>query len=386
MKAATSLLTYAALYFFIFAVMFTAGCAGTERTDLNISPVPSTTDVPAKTPYEPDEEEISQQPETIYGVAPVDWVNSELSREYFPRLVKAYKSMITEPDNERYVREEYPFQLFAAEPFEGGALLFAGYTIDQDYPDLYYMEGGELICQAVESEYFSLNYTVFKDHTISYGLTLADEVDFKQSVKTVGTFANGAADEYTSHDKGDYFKGYILIAEGQTWLTSIEFFDSEGRFVTDEKSYQIGWNQDCYHWKGKQTEVWNVQRYTPMNDITTYKYSLNRLMFRYGEAENEATEMHVFADNGAGIHYVWRSHNNLVNECGAKTSEKIDIMNLPPDAQIYWADIERDDGTDEGVADLLVKGDLQAPDKPGAYCLIVKADGYIHTLFVVVEK
>lgn len=280
--------------------------------------------------------------------------------------------------------EEFPFQLFAAEPFEEGALLFAGYTRDQDHPVLYYVEGDKLF-YTVGPEYFSLNYTVFKDHTVSYGITLADEGDFKQSVKTLGTFANGAAGEYISHDNGDHFKGYILIAEGQTWLTSIEFFDSEGRFVTDEKSYQIGWNQDCYHWKGKPTEVWNVQRYTPMNDITKYKYIVNRLMFRYGEAENEAAEMHAFASGGAGIQYVWRSHNNLVNQCYAATSETIMIDNLPPGAQIYWVDIERDDGTDEGVAELLVKGDLQTPDKPGAYCLIVKADGYFHTLFVVVE-
>ena len=97
--------------------------------------------------------------------------------------------------------------------------------------------------------------------------------------------------------------------------------------------------------------------------------------------------MNVFADNGgAGIHYVWHSHNNLANQCRMELSEKLDIVNLPPDAQAYWVDIEKDDGTDENIADLLVKGELKAPDKPGAYCLIVKADGFIHTLFVVVEK
>jgi hypothetical protein len=121
-------------------------------------------------------------PETIYGVQPLDLVNNELSKKYFPALVKAYKSALEDPDKESLGRTEYPFQLFAIEPFEGGALLLAGYTIDQDYPDLYYMEGENILSQVTGAEYFSLNYTVFINHTISYGLML-DSFDKPSSLK-----------------------------------------------------------------------------------------------------------------------------------------------------------------------------------------------------------
>lgn len=77
MKAATSLLLTAALCFFIFAVMLTAGCAnGAKRQDLNASPTAAMTKVPAAAPDAADEE-MPQQPETICGVAPVDWVDSD---------------------------------------------------------------------------------------------------------------------------------------------------------------------------------------------------------------------------------------------------------------------------------------------------------------------
>ena len=68
--------------------------------------------------------------------------------------------------------------------------------------------------------------------------------------------------------------------------------------------------------------------------------------------------MNAFVDDGeAGIRYVWCSHNNLANQCGMEPSEKLDIENLPPDAEVFWVDIEKDDGTDGNIADLLVKGE-----------------------------
>lgn len=381
MKAVRSLLMAAALCFFISAI-FIAGCAKTGRTELDSSPsLPSPTSR-ASALIESGTAELSQL-ETIYGVAPVDWVDSKLSREYFPRLVKAYKATISEPDNESYGMDGYPFQLFAAEPFEEGALLFAGYTIDQDFPELYYLEGDKLYC-AVGSEYFSLNYTVFRDHTISYGFTLDDAGSVNRSVKTVGSFANGETDESLSCSGNGYWHRYILVADGQTWLSSIDFFDSEGGFVTDENSNQIGWNQDSYHWVGKPNEVWNVQRYTQMRDDTEYQHGL---VLKYGGSWEYETEMHAFADDGgAGIQYVWRSHNNLVNQGFAVPAQEIFIKNLPSDAQIYWVDIERDDGKDESIGELMERGGLLTPDEAGVYCLLVKANGFIHTLFINVEE
>jgi hypothetical protein len=377
---------------FIFSAVLTVGC--TERTDqsgLNILPFPSGSATPAATssPHtseEPQNLADTSGLETIYGIVPADLVDSHLSKQYFSALVKHYKASIEEPDNTTYGLEGYPFQLFAIAPFENGALLLAGYTIDQDFPDLYYMEGEKVLFKVTEAEYFSLNYTVFKNHTISYGLTLA-EGESNRSVKTVGTFANGEVIERSSKPIGNYKRGYILIANGQTWLSSIKFFDQSGNFVTDETSDNIGWNESCYHWKDKPTEVWNVQRYTQMRNNTVDRNAVNALVLRLGGDENENNEMHAFTDDGsAGIQYVWRSHNNLNNGCAVKSTQKIEIDNLPPDAEVYWVDIERDDGTDENIADLLVRGDLQTPDKPGVYCLIVKADGMIHTLFVEVAQ
>ena len=319
--------------------------------------------------------------ETIYGVVPVDLVQNSLSEKYFPLLVKAYKASLSEPDKPANGVQEFPFQLFAIEPFENGALLLAGYTIDQGYSNLYYMEDDKIVSQASDAEYFSLNYTVYKNHTISYGYTI-DEGD-KLAVKTKGTFASGEVVERSALHIENFKRGYILIADGQTWLYSIQFFDKDNQLVTDEDSCELGWNQDCYHWIGKPTTVWNVQRYTQMLEIPVNQMDKYKPVIKYGDYEGE---MNAFAeDSDAGIRYVWRGHNNLWNEMQTAPTESLTIDNLPADAQIFWVNIEEDDGKDISDEDLLVKGDLQTPTVPGSYCLLVKADGLVYTRFVVVK-
>lgn len=319
--------------------------------------------------------------QTIYGVMPVDLVQNSLSEKYFPLLVKAYRESLSEPDKAQAGGEEYPFQLFAIEPFENGVLLLAGYTIDQGYSILYYMEEGKIISQASDSEYFSLNYTVYKNHTISYGYTI-DEGE-KLAVKTMGTFASGEVVERSSDVVENYKRGYILIADGQTWLSSIQFLDKDDRLVTDQNSNEIGWNQSSYHWMGKPTYVWNVQRYTQMLETPVYQMDKYKPVIRYEDYEGE---MNVFAeDSSAGIQYVWRGHNNLWNEMETGPAESLAIDNLPDDAEVYWVNIEEDDGGSLGGKELLVKGDLQTPKTPGAYCLLVKAEGLIYTRFVVIK-
>jgi len=385
MSSIRNILKTTTVYICIFISVIFFGCADEDTLHRsNISPALTENITPTAHINELFNQDKVKM-DSIYGVMPVDWVNNDISNEYFPLLVKAYKETISEPDNEHLGLNSFPFQLFAVEPFEKGVLLFAGYTIDQDYPDLYYMKDDRLLFYAVGSEYFSLNYTVFKEHTISYGLTLSDDINVNRSVKTVGAFANGEIVEQISNENKNNLHGYILVAQGQTWLSSIRFFDEKGNFITDEHSYQIGWNQCDYHWKGKPYEVWNVQRYTQMYDNAMSKYAENTLTYRHGEAEDETTPLHVFIDDGReGIQYVWRSHNNLVNQCEANPSQNIKIDNLPPDASIYWVNIEDDTGTDENINKILKEGSLQTPDKPGAYCLIIKSDKLIHTLFIEV--
>lgn len=319
-------------------------------------------------------------PETIYGIQPADLVNNELSKKFFSALVKAYKSTLKWPDNESFGRAEYPFSLFAIEPFEGGALLFAGYTADS-HPCLYYMEGNEVLAQITEAEYFSLNYTVFKNHTISYGIML-QSFNGPDSVKVIGSFANGEVVERGSANQ----RGYILVASGQTWLSSIKFFDKYGNITEDERSGEIGWNQRYYHWKGKRTEIWNVQRYTQLLEKPKHEYNNNNnLMIRFSNNDSEH-EMNFFVDDPqAGWQYLWRGHNNLWNQCSGKNLE-ISVNNLPENAQIYWVDIEKDDGSGNNISGLLVKGSLQPPKDPGSYCLIIRTGNLLYTMFVVVEQ
>jgi hypothetical protein len=95
--------------------------------------------------------------------------------------------------------------------------------------------------------------------------------------------------------------------------------------------------------------------------------------------------MNFFVDDPqAGWQYLWRGNNNLWNGFQGKKPE-ISIDNLPVNAEIYWVDIEKDDGSGNDISDLIVKGNLQPPKDPGSYCLIIKTGGFLYTTFVVVE-
>lgn len=339
--------------------------------------------------------------EFIAGGVPIDIADNETSRAYLPYLVKEAKRI--QPDLEGS-SSPYPFKLFAAVPFQGGALMLAGTAISEDYPMLYYMVGEKVVAINYGAEYFSSNYTVFQGVTIAYGRMVGvyTKNPYVYATGVKATFAGGQevkAQSFVPDTLPDTQGGYILVADGETWLTGLEFYRPDGTLLTDmTHTDEYGWDQDSWLYRGTAAEIFNLQHLTQFST-----WDEQPIAYTVITDGGISAPLNAFFDDGMDISYLWRNNNILHHMRGSAPSvpltvasypdiiteldypERTDGVPLPNSAEVYWFDLSNEDGTQKDFDALLKPGKLVTPDEDGLYLLVIRDNGWWYDQVIYVE-
>ena len=372
-------------------VLLLAGCAtglgSAQQSGTEIVTPPPTTEI-----------------ESIAGTAPIDLADNDISHAFLPYLVLEAKRIYPDLEITNPGPYQEPYKVFAAVPFKDGALLLAGTAVSQDYPVLYYMVGENVVAVNDDAEYFSSNYTVFQGCTIAYGRMLGEYTTnpFIYATGVKATFANGqetSVQSFVPDTLPDTAGGYILVADGETWLSSLDFYNSDGTLLTDmTHTVEFGWNKESWLYRSTDAEIFNLQHLTQFSTVDLQPAEAYAAIPDNGAS----AQMIAFYDDGMDISYLWRNNNILhqMMQCAAGSalrvasypplaewkdvSERSDGTPLPTDAQISWFDLSNEVGTVKDYASLLVPGDLETPDKAGQYLLIIRDSGWWFVLAVQV--
>lgn len=338
----------------------------------------------------------SALPHSVYKeyVIVQDYANNETSTGILDAFADSINKEISSYENAEKCLElsgKQQFIINAVVPFDNGALIL-GYSVygSQEYCDLYYFEDGQIIYSSGYSDIWSLNYTVFKDHTIAFGKDLRSDNDSCLNSKEVfAEFANG---ETASHFfpnipfKGEIERlqvntdelspcqklvtdGYILIADGQTWIKNIEFYGEDGEVNNDWHSHIFNFGgRDG--WEGQPNEIWNTYNYVNM-----YTENDRNIIGEFSPIEVLINDESIYTMPSlrykhVGMEYIWRSNNIFHNSAEVKDISQIEIIGLHNNDEVIWVDIDKDDGSPITSLDVL-KLD-EEPKEKGNYCLIIK--------------
>lgn len=273
------------------------------------------------------------------------------------------------------------FMIDASVPFEYGSLI-CGYIImeGEAYCNLYYFEDSSIKYRTFDSDVWSLNFTVYRGHTIAYGgflgwhngkVIMQDKVNVQfANGQTVSNSFSNISFDYNDDSEEVITDGYIAIADGQTWIENIEFIGNNGKVEDD-------WHSDLfkftltYLWKDKPNEIWTVYRYNQMLS----KDEMQKLweqspvsVFIDGE---EIGAEHFLLDESINIEYIWRSNRNSnYNDVRKiKSVSDITIEGIDDKDEVIWIDLDKDDGSSEKCFDNLRLD--TPPEEPGNYCLVI---------------
>lgn len=335
--------------------------------------------------------EINKLPNTVEKeyVVVQDYSNNDTSKQILNDFADSINEELAGMDGSKDRLRWHGKKLFkinAAVPFENGALI-CGYMIleGETYCNLYYFEHSSIKYRTFDSDVWSLNYTVFRRHTIAYGESLGwDNGKVIMQDKVIVQFANGQITcnsfsnipfDYNEECEEIITDGYIAIASGQTWVKNIEFFGKTGEVEDD-------WHSDLfkftpsYMWKDQPNEIWTVYRYTQMLSEDELQTLWDQSPVRIFIDDEEIGTERFLMDEAINIEFIWRSNRNSNYNDVRKIKSVSDITfeGLDDEDEVTWIDLDKDDGSSEMCFDNL-KMDTP-PEEPGNYCLIVKHNGY----------
>lgn len=320
-----------------------------------------------------------------------DYADSETSKTIRNDLATALNketSILHDVDERIQIIKRRVFILCAAVPFEGGILVCGHYVQDGEITaDLYYLENGDITYRTPFSDIWSLNYTIFKGHTITYG----KPIESKNVVRVSAEFANG---ETKNMDFSNTMfmgqenwpdgcittNGYILMNKGETWVKSLEFYREDG-------SIEVSWHDAVYNfkhaWIGQPCEIWNTCSFNEMTNekgfgikYDTSKKSANEVsIFEQSPTflindENDFSFIETFLMDECGLEYIWRNNNHIPSMREIKRADELTVTNVKSSDEIIWVAIDKDDGSEILDYDNLCSN--IAPCEKGNYCLIIK--------------
>ena len=319
-----------------------------------------------------------------------DYANNKTSRKYLNDFKNA---LYREPKTGNYVNfgdQEEVFLISAAVPFEDGVLICA-YEMGggETYCDLYYLEDGNITYRTLTSDCWSFNYTVFKNHTIAYGMSSEGEhgfglgrlpesvaVQFADGTTATQRFSNipyKSVEGWENCYEGST-DGYIFIANGQTWGKDIKYYDKDGRMRRDWRSYWKETGDEIYAWEGQSNQIWNFFIFNVMcrNDYRKAESAVTPV--RICENGEEVETEKFLLDDSIGLEYVWRNRNCYFRGISeVKKASEIWIKGLRDGDDVLWAALDRDDGSP--IQDYATLCSREAPKKKGNYLLIVRHNG-----------
>ena len=307
-----------------------------------------------------------------------DYAANEVSRQIAKKFVKALNSFdYLESDN------SLRFHINAAVAFEDGTLVCGHFLSGGENPsELFYFTDKGIEHQTFDSDVWSLNYTTFKGHTITYGRSLG--YDKQKSV--ICEFANGETAEQTFSNVPDATEdvitdGYILATEGKTWVKDIAFYGHDGTVKNSWKDDTFRWGTRL--WEGTEKEIWNVFRYAPtLKKLPEDKVST--LAIKSGGTEH-ILDVDLTLNDNTSIEYIWRGNNNRNGMLSVKSLSEPDIkiINLESGDEVLWVDLNADDGYTTDIDGLISK---ITPEKAGTYCLIIKRGNVCYSRWIVLAR
>ncbi len=287
------------------------------------------------------------------------------------------------------------FVLNAAVPFEQGALI-CGHTLSDGevYTELFYFDNGSITYRTQNSDCWSLNFTLFKNHTIAYGTSIGWDNGVVMLDYVTAEFADGQTVSqsfpnipFVSEKKGwadgiETTDGYILVADGQTWVKGIGFYSHDGALYDDWRSdlfsFSVLGSSKPYVWAGQPNEIWTVYSYAPMrsNDsIETVNEIIgtNPLTVR---ANGEEAVLHSFMlSEQLGVEAVWRNNNSYRWAVEVSRASDIEIHGLEDNDEVFWVSLDADDGSSPPDYASLISS--TPPDKAGKYSLLIHNNGIV---------
>lgn len=363
---------------FITCLLLISGCSSNKQDTL-----PSISTVQQDN-SQSDQQKIEKLPNIVEKKYVVfqDYADTEASNLVLDDFAKVINLEIARQDPYQHRLKMFGRELFiinAAVSFDKGFLI-CGYIL---------MEGES------DSDCWSMNYTVFRDHTIAYGKSLGAAMQDKVLVY----FADGQTVScslpnipFIDNEKwiGVLTDGYIAIADGQTWIRNMESIGRDCEI--GNKHYSDMLSVSSLYWKEENNQIWNIYRYTQMlseDELKTLR-ELNPVSVSIAD-EVMRTERYLL-NNETAKEYIWRSNNNVeyskLKEI--KSISEITIEGLDDKDEMFWIDLDKDDGSEKMCFDNLR---LDTPTKkPGNYCLIIKHNGnsdldnqdIYYSLFVII--
>jgi len=317
-----------------------------------------------------------------------DCANNETSQKY---LFDFANALNREAEDCHYADKKNVFLINSAVPFEDG-VLFSAYELGdgERYCSLYYIENGDITYHTLMSDCWSFNYTVFRNHTIAFGLSSEGTYGFGEGSlpdSVTVWFADGttASQRFSNIPSKivegcEYFRqfgsgGYILVADGQTWIRDIKFYDKNGRERDDWRTYLKETDGEVYAWRDRAHEIWNYSIFNVMygND---YGHEVNAVApVRIYENGEELETEDFLLGNDIGLEYVWRNRNCYFYRGISKVhmASEIEIKGLRDGDDVLWVALDRDDGST--IQDYATLCSREAPAEKGNYMLIVRHNG-----------
>ncbi len=327
-----------------------------------------------------------------------DYANNETSAtalEPFAKALNTELSLQEGADDRLALSGPEQFILNAAVPFEQGALICGHILVDgEDYTELYYIENGSIIYRTEYSECWSLNFTLFKDHTIAYGTSIGWDNGVIMLDHVTAEFADGQTATqifpnipFISEKRGwadgiVITDGYILVADGQTWVKDVEFYSDDGALYGDWRSelfdYTVPGTVMQNVWAGQPNEIWTVYSYAPMRSNDTI-VTLNDILGTDPlsvRANGHKAELHPFLlSELIGLEAVWRNNNSYRSAVEVQLASDIGIQGLEDTDEVFWVSLDTDDGSCPPDYASLISS--SPPDKAGNYCLLIHHDGNV---------
>jgi hypothetical protein len=320
---------------------------------------------------------------------------NETSTEYAPILINdpSLKSAGSE--------SELPFVIFAAVPFGDGALVLAGRAADQTFPALYYIHNGRIKAADKEGQYFYLNCTTYEGKTIYFGRMYEETGGAAAATRVEAEFANGLKQSCSSgtlkseESNAGAAGGYILVADGDTWLADIAFYDQSGSLLSGRESVVSGMGLIVTGTGFPEgLELIKSQYYSQLLPPGVYPQYKNVVITAGGAAIETA---HFYGDVPPA--FLWRNANNQAYSKTIIAGSEYSVKVFPPldefieydlredgeaigeDAGVFWFDTAADDGTDKDYDEYLFQS-VAAPETAGLYCVIIKYEECVYTALV----
>lgn len=309
-----------------------------------------------------------------------DYADNDTSKAVIDQLAFAL--------NEEAAAREYNTAFFghevfiiqAAIPFENGALICGRILHDgENPPELFYIENGQITHRTQSSDVWSLNYTVFKGHTIAYGSSLErwDNACIMQQRVSV-QFANGESGSVVFgnrpyHNQKKHWDnaevttdGYILTANAHTWVQSLDFYGHDGRIDDECKMDLFDFGRI---WAGQPNEAWNQYHFCEMLTQDEWDIILNTSSPDM-RIDGDSVMIERFLMTEGDIAYIWRNSNAMPSMYDVQDADKISFADIREDDALIWVALDQDDGSPDTDVNSLLSS--SAPQQKGHYCVIVK--------------